>query len=578
MADNDETVKKDSNWLAESKRKYPDKDHDTVVSTPKKVNEPQETVQQNSDQATELDFKKKPDPEQQSDSLTVALGEATASFENRNNRSQRTRESSQTDFLDKHPRIEAEVTRVNSGLRPGEIVPEAGDTRVPDLPRSSVDSAPAFTEGEQRSVIQPGTLIKNRFLIKQVLGRGGMGVVYRALDKRKVEAQDRNPDVAVKVLSDEFKQHPKSLIALQREASKSQTLAHPNIITVYDFDRDNDVVFMTMEELKGQSLDSLIKENPSGLPTKKAIHIIKAIALGLQYAHSKEIVHSDLKPANIFIDENDQIKILDFGIAQAVSNIEDHEGEKTVFEAREELGGLTPAYASAEIWKNAKPHPSDDVYALGLIAYELLTGLHPYNRKSALTVSDAGQQLSPKKIVGLKPYQSKALASAAAINRQDRQTDAGEFLAQFDRIPISRKIAYAFTLLIAVVVLLAVRVWLQQLRIEGPEIPFEELPIAQQEAIRGALEDGYAALEQSPDPSDALYFFNTAWELHPRNREATKGLDSTVDWVLNKNYDGSPRAALESQLDDIESLLQYPSLSEDDKLISRRDSLRDQLN
>jgi len=91
-----------------------------------------------------------------------------------------------------------------------------------------------------------GSVLKGRFVLESIIGHGGMGIVFKAKDLRKEEAQDRNPYIAVKVLNEEFKQHPESLKALQRESRKAQDLAHPNISTVFDFDRDGGNVFMTM--------------------------------------------------------------------------------------------------------------------------------------------------------------------------------------------------------------------------------------------------------------------------------------------------------------------------------------------
>jgi non-specific serine/threonine protein kinase len=116
-----------------------------------------------------------------------------------------------------------------------------------------------------------GMLLKGRFLLERELGRGGMGVVYLARDERKVEARDRDPYVAVKVLNDEVRRHPDSLIALQREARRSQQLAHDNIVRVYDFDKDGTIVFMTMEYIDGTSLKTLIREQAyDGMPLAKA--------------------------------------------------------------------------------------------------------------------------------------------------------------------------------------------------------------------------------------------------------------------------------------------------------------------
>ena len=111
----------------------------------------------------------------------------------------------------------------------------------------------------------PGVL-KSRFVLEEKLGSGGMGTVYKARDLRKVEARDRNPFVAVKVLNAEFSAHPEAFIALQREASKSQSLSHPNVVSIFDFDKDGDTPFMTMELLQGRELSDLLRSYPNGLP------------------------------------------------------------------------------------------------------------------------------------------------------------------------------------------------------------------------------------------------------------------------------------------------------------------------
>src|SRR5690606_19900936 len=166
---------------------------------------------------------------------------------------------------------------------------------------------------------------------------------------------------------------------LQREAKKTQALAHPNIVTVYDFDREGDLVFLTMEELKGHPLKDVLRGKTNiVLTNKKKIQIITEIARGLAYAHSKGIIHSDLKPANLFYTDKETIKILDFGIARAANE----EIYQDNFDAGE-LGALTYPYASLEMIEHLQPHPSDDIYALGIIACEVLGGLHPYNGKDA---------------------------------------------------------------------------------------------------------------------------------------------------------------------------------------------------
>ncbi len=146
--------------------------------------------------------------------------------------------------------------------------------------------------------------------------------------------------MAIKVLSEDFQQHPESWIALQREARKSQQLAHPNIITVYDFDRDGGTVFMTMELLEGEPLTAVLKRiQGSGLPFKKAWPLIEGMARALAYAHQRGIVHSYFKPGNVFITRENVVKVLDFGIARAIKRPGQQE-DKTLFDPGS-LGALT---------------------------------------------------------------------------------------------------------------------------------------------------------------------------------------------------------------------------------------------
>jgi len=146
----------------------------------------------------------------------------------------------------------------------------AGDSRSSDssLNRDTWQRVARARSGDHASV---GKLLKGRFLLERELGRGGMGVVYLARDERKVEARDRDPYVAVKVLNDEFRRHPDSLIALQREARRAQRLAHDNIVHVYDFDKDGTIVFMTMEYIDGTDLRTLIRERPSGNAVSRGV-------------------------------------------------------------------------------------------------------------------------------------------------------------------------------------------------------------------------------------------------------------------------------------------------------------------
>jgi serine/threonine protein kinase len=271
----------------------------------------------------------------------------------------------------------------------------------------------------------PGSVLKERFELMDVLGEGGMGKVYKARDLLKVEAKDKNPYIAVKTLTGDFKQHPESFIALQRESSKAQRLAHPNIATVYDFDRDGGTVYMTMELMEGDELAKYIKHLPAGgLPVPEAMNIIKQLCDGLAYAHSKQLVHSDFKPGNAFLTKDGTVKLLDFGIARASKTRKDTVGETTVFDPGQ-LGALTPAYATVEMFEGIDPDPRDDIYALAAVAYELLTGKHPFNKLSAPKVLEKG--LKPAPIAKLTARQNKALFKALALRREERTLSVEEF-------------------------------------------------------------------------------------------------------------------------------------------------------
>ncbi|MDE2448707.1 MAG: protein kinase [Gammaproteobacteria bacterium] len=287
-------------------------------------------------------------------------------------------------------------------------------------------SDPNRWSGGRTVALAVGSIIKERFVLEDELGRGGMGIVFKARDLRMEEAQDRNPYVAVKILNEEFKRHPESLKALQREFRKAQSLAHPNVVTVGDFDRDGGNVYMTMELLEGEPLDVAIKRTQgAGLEKHQALRIARDICRAMAYAHERGIVHSDFKPANAFLTRSDVVKVFDFGIARAARHGDRASGTVTLFDAGT-LGALTPAYASCEMIEGLEPDVRDDVYAIACVTYELLTGKHPFDRKSAEQARAAG--LTPARPHGLSRGQWAALRRGLAFKREQRCPSALEFL------------------------------------------------------------------------------------------------------------------------------------------------------
>lgn len=324
--------------------------------------------------------------------------------------------------------------------------PLGGSGRGPGASTTEGSSQAASAQGASAraaSTIGMGTVLKGRFTLEDKLGAGGMGGVYKAIDLVKKEARDRNPYVAVKVLNESFAEHPDAFIALQRESSRTQKLSHPNIASVYDFDRDGNVAYMIMELLQGEPLDKHLKANRSGLDREQARGIIRDISSALAYAHAQGLIHSDFKPGNIFWTESGTAKVFDFGIARAaaasddpaigggpldVDGVEDDGSDKTLFDAGK-LGALTPAYAAIEMFEGREPAPQDDVYALGIVAYQCLTGKHPFNRQKA-PVAEA-KNMVPERPDGLTRREWNAIRHALAFRREDRTADAQVFLDEF---------------------------------------------------------------------------------------------------------------------------------------------------
>ncbi len=322
--------------------------------------------------------------------------------------------------------------------------------------------------GSPAQAVDTGSILNGRFVLENVVGRGGMGLVFKARDLRKEEAEDRDPYVAIKILNDDFRRHAESLRTLQRESRKSQSLAHPNIVTVYDFDRDGDTVYMTMEFLKGEPLDRMTKSDAfEGMRLDEAYPLIEGMSRALSYAHAKGVVHSDFKPGNCFLTSDGGIKVFDFGIARAAKLPDEEPADATRFDAGK-LGALTPAYASWEMLQGAEPDPRDDVYGLACVTYELLTGRHPFDMHSAAEARL--KKLVPRRIKGLRPAQWRTLEEALAFDRDQRCPDVDSFLTGFTERTGKKAWAaagLAATVLVVAGAALLIPEYLQQRRIES---------------------------------------------------------------------------------------------------------------
>ncbi|MDD5035261.1 MAG: serine/threonine-protein kinase [Methylococcaceae bacterium] len=422
---------------------------------------------------------------------------------------------------------EIQTVAVNATAKPAGKIPATSlSNTLLDSLGGNLTASSSLSPDQDLSV---GVILKERFVLQEVLGKGGMGTVFKALDLRKLEANDRDTFVAIKVLNRDFRIQPVALIALQREAKRAQTLSHPNIITVYDFDRDGAHVFMSMEFLHGQPLSRLIGGlQGSGLPFKQAWPFIDAMGQALAYAHKKNIIHSDFKPGNVFVSDQNEIKVLDFGIACAAARPGPNE-EKTVFNARE-LGALTPAYASLEQSRGLPPDPRDDIYALACVAYELLSGKHPYGRLSAEKALELDLQAKP--IPGLKHKPWKALQRGLALQQEERIASVEGFLKLLR--PHSRLFYGVWAAGILAVSVTGVNLYLNLTEERGTVTKIlVELKPEQLRKIDDLLELAAIHFEvgylTAPTGSNALWAYQEILKLDPYNEKAIAGIGKIAD-------------------------------------------------
>jgi formylglycine-generating enzyme required for sulfatase activity/predicted Ser/Thr protein kinase len=316
----------------------------------------------------------------------------------------------------------------------------------------------------RKAFISVGMVLHNRFRLIEPIGEGGMSTVYKAIDLRKVEARASETHVAVKLLTVPLSDFTESLAVLQREAHKLQTLPHPNIVRVIDCDRDGRTVFMTMEYLSGESLKrKLASPDLRGLPAKDAEHILTCIASGLAFAHGNGIVHGDLKPGNVLVTDNGDVKIIDFGIARLMTRHPRAAGVNS--DERPRLSALTPPYASPEMLENAEADPRDDIYALACIAHELLTGRHPFDRMVANEARDSGMKLLRRG--SMSAAQFRAIARGLEFDREKRTPSVERFMEEFTAGTGIRGDHMAALVGLAVLALLLAAYFLDRARIES---------------------------------------------------------------------------------------------------------------
>ena len=273
--------------------------------------------------------------------------------------------------------------------------------------------------GEDNAII-----VDARYVLEHRLGGGGMGVVYRALDQLMVKHHDRDPYVALKLISESLRQNEEARMMLQRECSRAQKLSHPNIVRVfhYGWDRSTDSDYLTMELLRGESLEHVVRANPKGMAWSRVAPAIEQLCNALDYAHSEGIVHSDIKPSNLFLTDSMVLKVLDFGIAAPMRSA-DTASSETLLNPRR-LGAVAPRYSSLEMFLGKDADPSDDVYSAACVIYELITGKHPFQGLETPRAAELDLQPEPVKL--LSRAQNRVLRKALNFRRKDRTATIGE--------------------------------------------------------------------------------------------------------------------------------------------------------
>ena len=225
-----------------------------------------------------------------------------------------------------------------------------------------------------------GRLLGNRYEIKEKIGNGGMAMVYKAKD------QVLNRFVAIKILRDEFTTDEEFIKRFSIEAQSAASITHPNIVSVYDVGNEGNLYFIVMELIKGKTLKDIIIEEGGALPWKWSTNIAIQIAAALETAHKNNIVHRDIKPHNIIITEDGIAKVTDFGIAKAVSN-------STITAFGSTIGSVH--YFSPEHAKGGFTDSKSDLYSLGVVMYEMLTGKVPFDADTPVSVALKHMQEEP---------------------------------------------------------------------------------------------------------------------------------------------------------------------------------------
>ncbi|HTP20851.1 MAG TPA: protein kinase [Solirubrobacteraceae bacterium] len=259
-----------------------------------------------------------------------------------------------------------------------------------------------------------GTAIVGRYRIEGRLGVGGMSTVQLAFDERLERY------VAIKLLAEHLADDPTFVSRFRREALSAARLVHPNIVQVFDFGFDERARqhFIVMEHVPGHSCAELLRDH-GPMPVEQAVDVVTQSCRGLDYAHRNGVVHRDVKPGNLLVSDSDVVKLADFGIARATD-------QSSITQVGSVLG--TAAYLAPEQARGEEAGPQADLYSLGVVAYQLLTGRLPYEASSLSELALKQQREPPASVDELNPRVppelADAISSALSLDKDDRPETA----------------------------------------------------------------------------------------------------------------------------------------------------------
>lgn len=266
-----------------------------------------------------------------------------------------------------------------------------------------------------------GDYLEGRYVIDRPIARGGMATVYRCVDTRL------GREVAAKVMHEQYVHDPVFLDRFRREARAMAQLSHPNLVNVYDFSAQGDVIYLIMELITGGTLRELLDER-GPMPPHAAAAVMRGMLTGLAAAHARGLIHRDIKPDNVLINSDHRVKLADFGLVRAAAD---------ATHSTDQIIG-TVSYLSPEQVDGSPMTHASDVYSAGIVLFELLTGRTPFRGETPLAHAYARlrEDVPPPSalIAGVPKLFDELVATATARAPEDRFRDATEFLHALDDV------------------------------------------------------------------------------------------------------------------------------------------------